>query len=42
VAQRPAVLVRPSSSTRYALVTDLLAAARNANVHKINLEPARP
>jgi len=38
----PAVLVRPESTTRYALVTDLLAAARNADVRKISLEPANP
>jgi len=30
----------PQPSTRYALVTDLLAAARNADVRKISLEPA--
>ena len=38
----PAVRVRPEAGTRYALVTDLLAAARNADVHKISLEPATP
>ena len=37
----PAVLVRPEARTHYALVTDLLAAARNADV-KIGLEPATP
>ncbi|HET7063342.1 MAG TPA: biopolymer transporter ExbD [Rudaea sp.] len=36
----PPVLVRPEASTHYALVTDLLAAARNADVRKISLEPA--
>lgn len=38
----PAVLIRPESSTRYALITDLLAAARNADVRRISLEPASP
>ena len=37
----PAVLVRPEARTHYVLVTDLLAAARNADV-KIGLEPANP
>ncbi|HSC11637.1 MAG TPA: biopolymer transporter ExbD [Rhodanobacteraceae bacterium] len=37
----PAVLVRPEARTHYVLVTDLLAAARNADV-KIGLEPATP
>ena len=36
----PPVLVRPEASTHYALVTDLLAAARNADVRRISLEPA--
>jgi len=36
----PPVLVRPEARTRYALVTDLLAAARNADVRRISLEPA--
>lgn len=35
----PPVLVRPEASTRYTLVTDLLAAARNADVRRISLEP---
>jgi biopolymer transport protein ExbD len=38
-ADAPPVLVRPEARTRYALVTDLLAAARNADVRKISLEP---
>jgi biopolymer transport protein ExbD len=36
----PPVLVRPEASTHYALVTDLLATARNADVRRISLEPA--
>jgi len=36
----PPVLIRPEARTRYALVTDLLAAARNADVRRISLEPA--
>jgi len=39
-AHAPPVLARPEASTRCALVTDLLAAARNADVRKISLEPA--
>jgi biopolymer transport protein ExbD len=41
-ADPPAVRIRPESSTRYALVTDLLAAARTADVRRISLEPADP
>jgi biopolymer transport protein ExbD len=37
----PPVLVRPEASTHYALVTDLLAAARNADVRRISLEPTQ-
>jgi len=36
----PVVLVRPEARTHYTLVTDLLAAARNADVRRISLEPA--
>jgi biopolymer transport protein ExbD len=37
----PPLVIRPEPSTRYALVTDLLAAARNAQVRKVSLEPAK-
>jgi biopolymer transport protein ExbD len=40
-ADAPPVLVRPEASTRYALVTDVLAAARNADLRRISLEPAQ-
>ena len=40
-ADAPAVLVRPEAHTHYALVTDLLAAANNADVRRISLEPAQ-
>jgi biopolymer transport protein ExbD len=36
----PAVVIRPEGTTRYALVTDLLATARNADVRKVSLQPA--
>ena len=39
-ADSPAVIIRPEARTRYALVTDLLATARNADVRRISLEPA--
>jgi biopolymer transport protein ExbD len=40
-ADPPAVQIRPEASARYALVTDVLASARNADVRKVSLEPAK-